>query len=61
LMLDDWWATGGTMLATANLIRRLGGIVEHAGFVISLPQIGGEQRLSEHGVTSYSICEFDGE
>ncbi|MDU0354835.1 adenine phosphoribosyltransferase [Paraglaciecola aquimarina] len=61
LMLDDLLATGGTMIATANLIRRLGGIVEHAGFVISLPDLGGEQKLLDIGVTSYSICEFAGE
>ena len=61
LMLDDLLATGGTMIATANLIRRLGGVVEHAGFVISLPELGGEQKLIDCGVTSYSICEFDGE
>jgi adenine phosphoribosyltransferase len=61
LMLDDLLATGGTMIATANLIRRLGGIVEHAGFVISLPSLGGEQKLVENGVTSFSICEFEGE
>jgi adenine phosphoribosyltransferase len=61
LMLDDLLATGGTMIATANLIRRLGGIVEHAGFVISLPALGGNIRLSDIGVQSHSICEFDGE
>ena len=61
LMLDDLLATGGTMIATANLIRRLGGVVEHAGFVISLPALGGEQKLIDCGVTSFSICEFDGE
>ena len=61
LMLDDLLATGGTMIATANLIRKLGGIVEHAGFVISLPDIGGEEKLSAHGVDCYSLCEFEGE
>jgi len=61
LMLDDLLATGGTMIATANLIRRLGGVVEHAGFVISLPELGGEQKLIDCGVTSFSICEFEGE
>jgi adenine phosphoribosyltransferase len=61
LMLDDLLATGGTMIATANLIRRLGGIVEHAGFVISLPELGGEEKLVDCGVKSYSICEFEGE
>lgn len=61
LMLDDLLATGGTMVATANLIRRLGGIVEHAGFIISLPDLGGEQKLQDHGVQSYSICLYEGE
>lgn len=61
LMIDDLLATGGTMIATANLIRRLGGIVEYAGFIISLPDIGGEKRLIEAGITSYCICEFEGD
>lgn len=61
LMLDDLLATGGTMLATAKLIRRLGGIVEHAGFVISLPEIGGENKLSDSGITTFALCEFEGE
>ena len=61
LMIDDLLATGGTMMATANLIRQLGGIVEHAGFVVSLPDLGGERKLSEHGIKSYAICEFEGD
>ncbi|WP_026375188.1 adenine phosphoribosyltransferase [Aestuariibacter salexigens] len=60
LMIDDLLATGGTMVATANLIRRLGGIVEHAGFVITLPDIGGEQKLNEIGVDCFAICAFEG-
>lgn len=61
LMIDDLLATGGTMVATANLIRRLGGVAEHAGFVISLPEIGGAKKLQEHGVTPFSLIEFEGE
>jgi adenine phosphoribosyltransferase len=61
LMIDDLLATGGTMVATAKLIRRLGGIAEHAGFVISLPEIGGAKKLQEHGVTPFSLIEFEGE
>ncbi|WP_100644647.1 adenine phosphoribosyltransferase [Alteromonas facilis] len=61
LMIDDLLATGGTMIATANLIKRLGGIVEHAGFVISLPDIGGEKRLADHGIKAFTLCEFEGE
>jgi adenine phosphoribosyltransferase len=36
-------------------------VVEHAGFVISLPKLGGEKKLTDSGVTSFSICEFEGE
>ena len=61
LMIDDLLATGGTMVATANLIRRLGGIAEHAGFVISLPDLGGIEKLQQAGVSSHALCEFEGE
>lgn len=60
LVIDDLLATGGTIEATTKLIRQLGGIVEHAAFVINLPDIGGEQRLSALGLNVYSICDFDG-
>lgn len=61
LMIDDLLATGGTMLATAKLIRQLGGIVSHAGFVVSLPDLGGIERLVAEGIECQSICQFEGE
>lgn len=61
LMIDDLLATGGTMVATANLIRQLGGVVEHAGFIVSLPDLGGEQKLAQHGIKTASICQFEGD
>ncbi|AUW37791.1 adenine phosphoribosyltransferase [Grimontia hollisae] len=60
LMVDDLLATGGTIEATTKLIRRLGGDVTHAAFIINLPDIGGEQRLHAMGIDVYSICQFDG-
>ncbi|BDU37997.1 adenine phosphoribosyltransferase [Vibrio nigripulchritudo MADA3029] len=60
LVVDDLLATGGTIEATVKLIRQLGGEVEHAAFVINLPEIGGETRLKEFGLNVYSICEFEG-
>ncbi|MHA2939950.1 adenine phosphoribosyltransferase [Vibrio sp. RC27] len=60
LVVDDLLATGGTIEATASLIRQLGGIVEHAAFVINLPEIGGDKRLEALGLNVYSVCEFDG-
>lgn len=60
LMVDDLLATGGTIEATTKLIRRLGGDVTHAAFIINLPDIGGEHRLHAMGIDVYSICQFDG-
>ncbi|EJN6958229.1 adenine phosphoribosyltransferase [Photobacterium damselae] len=60
LLVDDLLATGGTIEATTNLVRRLGGVVEDAAFVINLPDIGGEERLKGLGLNVYSICDFPG-
>ena len=61
LLIDDLLATGGTIAASAKLIRSLGDEVNHAGFVINLPDLGGETKLSTLDIESYSICEFEGE
>ncbi|AXR07133.1 adenine phosphoribosyltransferase [Salinimonas sediminis] len=58
LLIDDLLATGGTIAASAKLIRRLGGTVDHAGFVIELPELGGNKKLAELAIQTYSICEF---
>ncbi len=61
LLIDDLLATGGTIGASASLIRRLGGVVEHAGFVIGLPDLGGREKLKAQGIECFSLCEFEGE
>ncbi|MDN5987991.1 MAG: adenine phosphoribosyltransferase, partial [Hafniaceae bacterium] len=38
LVIDDLLATGGTIEATVKLIRRLGGVVTDAAFIIDLPE-----------------------
>ncbi|MDO4626821.1 MAG: adenine phosphoribosyltransferase [Pasteurellaceae bacterium] len=60
LIIDDLLATGGTVEATVKLVERLGGQVKHAAFVINLPDLGGEQRLSKLGVESYCLVDFAG-
>ncbi|GAW95442.1 MULTISPECIES: adenine phosphoribosyltransferase [Colwellia] len=61
LIIDDLLATGGTIEATTKLIRRLGAQVQDAGFVISLPDLGGEKRLAELNITPYSLIQYQGE
>ncbi|EJB8559667.1 adenine phosphoribosyltransferase, partial [Citrobacter freundii] len=52
--------TGGTIEATVKLIRRLGGEVTDAAFIINLFDLGGEQRLEKQGLTCYSLVPFPG-
>lgn len=61
LIIDDLLATGGTIEATAKLIRRVGAKVKEVGFVISLPDLGGEKRLAAMDLTPYSLIQYDGE
>jgi adenine phosphoribosyltransferase len=61
LIVDDLIATGGTVEAAVKLIRRLGGVVVGAAFLIDLPEIGGAKRLeSEHQVRSHILMTFEG-
>lgn len=45
LICDDLLATGGTVLACAELVERLGGIVVGFNFVIELTDLGGVDNI----------------
>lgn len=60
LVVDDLLATGGTIEATVKLIRRLGGEVTDAAFIINLFDLGGEQRLEKQGIQCFSLVSFPG-
>jgi adenine phosphoribosyltransferase len=61
LLVDDLIATGGTAEAAVSLIQKLGGVVMGCAFVIDLPDLGGSKRLTEGGLTPFSLCEFEGD
>ena len=61
LLVDDLIATGGTALAAAALIEKVGGRIVECLFVIDLPALGGRTRLDSMGYRSFALCEFDGE
>jgi adenine phosphoribosyltransferase len=60
LLIDDLVATGGTAVAAVGLMRRTGAVVENAGFVIDLVDLGGAARLREMGVAVSALVEFSG-
>jgi adenine phosphoribosyltransferase len=61
LIVDDLIATGGTAEAAIKLIRRLGGEVAGAAFVIDLPELGGAARLErDFGVRAHALIAFEG-
>lgn len=61
ILVDDLLATGGTALAAAALVEKLGGIVSEMAFIVSLPDVGGAKRLAEKGYKIFALTEFEGE
>lgn len=61
LLADDLIATGGTALAATRLVRRAGGKVTGARFLIDLPDLGGAKALRAEGVEVASLMEFEGD
>ncbi len=61
VIVDDLIATGGTALASAELLRRAGAVIEQALFVIDLPDLGGANRLRDAGIDVRSLMEFEGD
>jgi len=59
LLVDDLLATGGTMLAAAKLVEKLGGTVVGCAFVIELSFLPGRERLSPRPV--HSLIQYHGE
>jgi len=61
LIIDDLLATGGTALAAATLVEKLGGQVVELAFIVNLPDVGGEKLLKEKGYSVYCLTEFEGD
>jgi adenine phosphoribosyltransferase len=60
LLVDDLIATGGTAGAAARLVRRLGGEVIGAAFIVDLPDLGGVAALEKDGIKVHTLMAFEG-
>jgi len=56
VIADDLLATGGTVRAVVDLVRRMGGDVLECTFLTELTFLGGRQKLSD--VPVYSLIQF---
>lgn len=54
LVVDDVLATGGTIGATAGLLRQLGAELVHVAVVMELSFLHGRRVLDQHGIDSCS-------
>lgn len=54
LVIDDIMATGGTVAATASLIKQLGAELVHVAVLMELGFLGGRAKLDAAGIDSYS-------
>jgi adenine phosphoribosyltransferase len=61
LLIDDLLATGGTALAAAALVEKLGAVVVEMAFIVDLPDAGGKKRLLEKGYNVFALTEFEGD
>ena len=60
LIVDDLIATGGTAEAAVKLVRRSGGDIVGACFIIDLPDLGGAKKLSALGIKPHALMAFEG-
>jgi adenine phosphoribosyltransferase len=56
LVVDDLLATGGTVSATLELVKRLGGKVAGIAFLVELTALEGRQRLQ--GQNIFSLIQY---
>ena len=57
LLVDDLLATGGTMQATVQLVRQLGGEIAGMAFAIELDFLKGRSKFQEYDV--FSLLHYD--
>ena len=54
LVVDDVLATGGTIAATAELVKQLGAELVHVSVLMELGFLPGRRTIAEHGLTTVS-------
>ena len=59
LVIDDLLATGGTITAACDLVKKLGGNIVGVAFLIELSFLNGRDKLKDYNI--YSMITYDAE
>lgn len=59
IIVDDLLATGGTMAATVDLVKQLGGEILGISFIIDLVFLKGKEKIK--GYPIYTLVEYESE
>jgi adenine phosphoribosyltransferase len=59
IIVDDLVATGGTVLATAELVEEMGGEIVGISYIIDLPFLDGSKKLEKYNLNY--LVSYDGE
>ena len=58
IIIDDLCATGGTILATIDIVESLNAKVIAALCIIDLPKLGGSDKIKEKNIPFYSAVNY---
>lgn len=61
VLIDDLCATGGTALASCDLIEKMGGKIIAISFLVDLPFLNGSRKIKKRGYKVYSLLSYDSE
>jgi adenine phosphoribosyltransferase len=59
LLVDDLLATGGTVAASLDIVKELGGEPIAVVVLVELPALHGRQRMAAYGVDVVSYIQYD--
>jgi adenine phosphoribosyltransferase len=58
LIVDDVLATGGTLIAAANLVKKANAIVAGAIVLLEIEALQGNQRLAQAAIPAKSLLKI---
>ena len=58
VIVDDLIATGGTVQAIVDLVKKSGGTVVGCAFCVNLESLPGAEKLKELGIPTYSLVNL---